>query len=256
MWNSVLVLALVTAADPLRLIATFVVMSRRRPVQNLLAYLAGCLIINGFILLIPLIVLHFTPPFKSFVQDLAGSTVAGGSTVQPVPIGMGVLTLLIAAVMAVRLRVRQRADASTTGYDASNVLVCDEPLASPPEPTTKESAVRRLLGRVSDAWEKGSLWVSVLMGMAYSPVQVTIALTIIATSGAALGTQLSAAIVFVVAILAIVEIILITCLVAPARTEAVLRSLHDVVQARRLEVVAAVSAIGGLALIVTGVGIL
>ena len=124
MWSSVLVLALVTAADPLRLFATFLVVSRPRPVPNLLAYLVGCLMINVFILrLIPLIVLHFTPMFRSFLEDLAGPTTAGESTVQPVPIGIDGLALLIAAVMTVRLRVSQRANSPTQGGDTSTMVL-------------------------------------------------------------------------------------------------------------------------------------
>ena len=81
--------------------------------------------------------------------------------------------------------------------------------------------------------EFASMWL-------YSPPQVTIALTIIAASGAAIGAQLSAAIVFVVVMLAIVEIILVGCLVAPVKTQEVLRPLHDWVQARRRQVLAGV----------------
>ena len=263
MWSSVLVLALVTAADPLRLFATFLVVSRPRPVPNLLAYLVGCLMLNVFILLIPLIVLHFTPMFRSFLEDLAGPTTAGGSTVQPVPIGIGGLALLIAAVMTVRLRVSQRANLPTRGGDTSTmVLESNTPTASSrpfgrsDDAAAEGSAIRRLLGRIYNAWEHGALWVSGLMGMLYSPPQVTIALTIIAASGAAIGAQLSAAIVFVVVMLAIVEIILVSCLVAPVKTQEVLRPLHDWVQARRRQVLAGVFAVIGLSLMATGMGII
>ena len=47
------------------------------------------------------------------------------------------------------------------------------------------------------------------------------------TSGAAIYTQVSAAIAYVVGVLAIVEIMLVSYLVARAKTEAVPRRLHD-----------------------------
>ncbi len=248
MWNSVLMLALVTAADPLRLIAAFVVLSRQRPVQNLLAYFGGCLLINAVVLVIPLVVLHYTQTFGCLVQDLAVPSTVGGSAVKPFPIGMGVLSLTVALVMTARIRTPQKALVSAQPASAW-------PIESRTPPATV-SALRRMLGRVQEAWAKGSLWVSVLMGMSYSPIQVTIALALIATSGAAIGTQLGAAIVFIVVILAVLEVILVSFVVAPTKTRHVLAPLHHWVQAHRRQVTAAVSAIVGVSLVVTGMGLI
>src|SRR6185295_8533428 len=105
MLGSVVVLALLSVPDAMRLIAILMVISRPRPVQNLFAYWVGCLIINVFVLLIPLLVLHFTPLLRSFVEGLirwataATAATAGSFGVQPIQIGIGVLALLIAAVM-------------------------------------------------------------------------------------------------------------------------------------------------------------
>jgi hypothetical protein len=79
--------------------------------------------------------------------------------------------------------------------------------------------------------------------------------TTIVASGAAIGTQVSAAIAFVVVMLAVVEIALVSCLVAPAKTEAVLRPVHDWVLAHRWEVLIAILAVAGFWQVVTGVGI-
>jgi hypothetical protein len=267
MLSSVLVLAVVTAADPLRLIATFVVISRPRPAQNLLAYLIGCAILNTFVLLIPLLVLHYTDLFSSLLRAVSGSPAAGGSAVQPVPIAMGVLSLVIAAVMMVRLRVRQDAAAARVhqeaplrpGGGATAVSVLDEDSPTPTGFTetsaAERSVFRRLALRIHTAWRNGATWVSVLMGLTYSPVQVTIALTIIATSGAGIGTQLGTAIAFLVVILAIVEIILVSCVIAPARTQSLLRPLHAWVEARRPQVLAAAFALVGLSLLATGANV-
>jgi hypothetical protein len=275
MLGSVVVLGLLTVPDGMRLIAVLMVISRPRPVQNLFAYWVGCLIINVFVLLIPLLVLHFTPPLRSFVEGLirwATAATAGSSAVQPIQIGIGVLALLIAAVMTARLRLRQRASLPAPGGNTSTLVQdSDTPTAfsrllggGQDAATEGGSAIRRLLGRVYKVWENGflykawkngSVWVSLLMGASYSPPQTTIALAIIAASGAPIGAQIMAAGAFVVVLLAIVEITLVTHLFAPAKTEAVLRLLRDWLQAHSRQILIVFFAVLGLWLMATGVGI-
>jgi Sap, sulfolipid-1-addressing protein len=75
------------------------------------------------------------------------------------------------------------------------------------------SAIRRLLGRAHNAWESGSLWVALVIGMGFgrpAPDVALFVLAIIVASGAAIGTQVSAAIAFVVGVLAVVEITLVS----------------------------------------------
>jgi Sap, sulfolipid-1-addressing protein len=264
MWGSVLGLALLTVPDALRVVAILLVISRPRPVQNLFAYWVGCLIVNGFVLLVPLMVLHFTPTLRSLVQGLVSPATASSSTVQPIQIGMGVLALLIAALLVARLRLRRRAYLPTPSGDTSiRVQDSDTPTGisrllgrAKDAATEGGSVIWRLLGRLYNAWEKGSLWVSVLMGLTYVPPQVSIALTIIVASGAAIGTQLSAAIAFLVVMLAVVEITLCSYLIAPGKTEAVLRVLHDWLLAHRRQILIAFFAVLGLWLVAAGLGIL
>ena len=68
------------------------------------------------------------------------------------------------------------------------------------EPTEGGSAIRRLLGRARNAWEDGSLWVAFVIGVLSAPPPFTIlfVLTTIMATGAAIGTQVGAAIAFVV----------------------------------------------------------
>jgi hypothetical protein len=73
-------------------------------------------------------------------------------------------------------------------------------------------------------------------------------------SGAAIGTQVSAAIAFVVGMLAVVEIILGSYLATPAKTQALLRLLHDWVLAHRRQILVATFAVGGVALVAQGMG--
>jgi hypothetical protein len=260
MWSSVLVLALVTVPDPPRLIATFLVLSRPRPGKNLLAYYVGCLILNVFILLVPLTVVHFTPALGSLVRDLTPAATEANATVQPVPLALGVLALLIAARLTMRLRARKKeAIEPTPGSDAqpapaqqsalSRLLDADDGSSG------AGSAIRRLIARIYKAWQEGSPWIALLMGLTYSPLQTTAALAIIATSGASLGAQLGAAIAFVAIMLAVLEVILIGYLVAPAKTEALVGPMHNWTQAHILHMFIGISLVGGVLLIAKGVSV-
>jgi hypothetical protein len=60
-----------------------------------------------------------------------------------------------------------------------------------------------------------------------NPSLVLFALTTILASGATIGTQIGAAIVFILATLAVVELVLVSNLVTPTKTQALLRTLHD-----------------------------
>jgi hypothetical protein len=261
MWSSVLVLALLIAISPLRLGITLLLISRPRPVQNLLAYWVGGL--TGCIpaVVVPMTLLHGTPMFKSFADGLATS-----STVRHIQIGIGVLALSIAALMTVRslTRVRQRARVPTpSGNTSTLVLDPNTPPAisqllgrTQDAPTEGGSATRRLLGRAHNAWENGSLWVALVIGFVNMPTPdvLLLVLAIIVTSGASIATQVSAAIAFVVGILAVVEITLLSYLAMPAKTQAVLRLLHDWVLAHRRKILVAIFAVGGVSLVAHGMG--
>jgi hypothetical protein len=261
MWSPVLVLTLLIALSPARLGITLLLISRPRPVQNLLAYWVGGLTGSIPAVAVPMTLLHRTPMLKSFADNLATS-----STVRHIQIGMGVLALSIAALMTVRslTRARQRAHRPTPGGNtATLVLDSNTPPAisqlldrTQDPPTEAGSAIRRLLGRAHNAWENGSLWVASVIGFVNMPAPdvLLFVLAIIVTSGASIGTQVSAAIAFVVGILAVVEITLVSYLAAPAQTQAVLRLLHDWVLAHRRQILVAIFAVGGVSLVAHGMG--
>ncbi len=195
MWGSVLGLALLTALNPVRLGLTLLVISRPRPVQNLLTYWVGCLAGCIPAVVVPLTLVHVTPMFRPFAADLATS-----STVRHIRIGMGVLALLIAALITARslTRRRQHAPLPTPGGNTSTmVLDSNTPNAisrllgrTQDAPTEGGSVIRRLLRRVHDAWENGSLWVAFVIGYAFGGTDPDVGLflvAIIVTSGAAIG---------------------------------------------------------------------
>jgi hypothetical protein len=216
--------------------------------------------------------LHVTPTFASFTKDWANP--AKNSTARHFQIGMGVLALSIAALMAVRSaarrrarpRGRNRAQLQTPG-DNTSTLVRDSNtpraiswLLGPAQDAATEggSAIRRLATRARDAWEDGSSWVSFVIGLAVGPsldgLGVLVILSIIAASGAAIGIQVSAGIAFLVGVLAVEEIILVSNLVTPANTQTALRRLHDWALTHRRKLLVAVFAVAGVSLIVQGMG--
>ncbi len=266
MWSTVLALALMAGLDPIRLGITLLVVSRPRPMQNLLAYWAGTVMVSVPYMLGPLMVLH-TPMFASFTQAFATPGGVGDSTNRHFQLGSGVLMLSIAALIAVRslTRRRERAQLPAPGGTTSTlVLDSNTPTATSPLPSRAQdaateagSAFRRLIGRAYNAWESGSLWVALVIGIAAVPPidGVLFILAIAVTSGAAIGTQVSAAIVFVVGTLAVVEVMLVTYLAMPAKTLAVVRLLHDWALAHRRQVLVAMFAVSGVSLVAHGMGI-
>ena len=263
MWSSVLVLGLLAGLEPLRLGIILFVISRPRPVQNLLAYGVGCLIPGVPFMLVPLMLLHLSPTFTSFAQGLATPTTS--PTARRIQIGMGVLALLIAALMTVRLLTRRRQPAllptpggttSTLVLDSNRPPIMSRLLGRPQDAATEGgSAITRLRRRIHNAWENGSLWVSLVIGLALAgpqPHEHLFVLAIIVASGAAIGTQVGAAIVYLIAMLAVVDIILVSCLAAPAKTQAALRLLHNWVLAHRRSILIAVFAVAGVAWVANG----
>jgi hypothetical protein len=248
MWSSVLALGLLCALDPVRLGVTLLVISRPRPVRDLFAYWTGTMIAGVPLLLVPLIVLDGTPVFKSSAQNMATS-----STVQHIRLGLGVLALSIAALMTVHAltRRRQRAQLQPVGARASNLILDSSTPTGQDAPTEGDSVIRRLRGRARRAWENGSLWIPLVLGLGSppGPDDAVIVIAIIVASGAAIGTQISAAIAFILVMLAAIEIILVSFLAAPAKTQSVLRLLHDWSRAHRRQVLAAMLAIVGVWLV-------
>lgn len=259
MWGTLMVGALLTALHPVRLAIVALLISRPRPVANLFAFWVGAVVFGIPTLLIPLLVMHSTPVIESFTQGLATS-----STFLHIQIGLGMLALLVAALMTARASARSRVT-SPEANPKSSTLVLD-PKAPPAFSellgrhdddlaTAGRSPIRRLLSRANSAWEKGSLWVAGLLGMLMGGPSidgVVMGLALIVTSGATVGTQVIGAIAFVFGILLVVEVILISSVVAPSRTHAILEAVHDWVQAHRRKILIVLFAVVGMVLVAQG----
>lgn len=244
MWTSLLVLALVGMLNPVRLGVTLLVSSAPRPVHSLFAYWLGSLTVGIPALVVPLLVLHFTPVLRTFTHDWATPTAS--PTVRHIQIGLGVLALSAAAVLTGHSLRRRTAPADPTRPP-------DEPGAA--VPGEGGSTIRGLLGRLGTAWEKGSLWVAWVIGLLVGPAPdvIVFALAIIVASGAAIHTQVVAAVGYVVGMLAVVETILVSYLATPAKTQAALRVLHNWASAHRRQLLVAVLAVLGVSMLAHGI---
>jgi hypothetical protein len=262
MWGSLILGAIFTALHPVRLAVVALLISRPRPVANLFAFWVGAVAFGIPSLLIPLLVLHSTPVIESFTQGLATS-----DTFRHVQVGIGVLALAIAALMLARSSARQKATLPNTGTTASTLVM--DPKTPPgfsqllgrnERPGTEaRSPIGRLFGRANSAWENGSLWVAGLLGMLMGGPSLdgdVMGLALIVTSGATVGAQVVAAVAFVFGILLVVELILVSSVVAPSRTHALLQVVHDWVQAHRRKILIVLFALVGIVLIAQGLRII
>jgi hypothetical protein len=243
MWGTVLVLALVAATDPVRLGIAVLLISRPRPMLNLLAFWFGGMAMGIAAALGVLILLRDSAPM--FMQNVAST--AASSTIGQIRIAMGVLALLTAVLVAVGFSARQRARAPMPSGDPSALAL---------QPST-QTAFSRLSARAQDTLDSGSLGVAFLagIGMATPPALYLAALVAILASGAAISTQVSAAVMFTVVAFAVVEIPLVSQLAAPTKTHAVMLQLHDWVRARRRRILATIIAFVGVYLVTTGMGV-
>ncbi|MCV7000560.1 GAP family protein [Mycolicibacterium alvei] len=265
-----LVLALLTSINPVRLGIILVVLSRLRPLRNLVAYWTGAAIIGLTTLIVPLIALHAAPTSATFLRDFANPT--ANPVAQRTAITIGVALLVIAVLMLARSLRRSPvppgkpavADPASPGSVSTLLLDSSAPpaisrllqTAAAAAAEEGESPIRRLFGRIRVAWQEGSPWISFVIGVIVLPPLdgVVFALAIIVASGAALGVQVGAAIAFVIGVLAVEEIILISNVAAPARTQAALQRLHDWARTHHRKFAAAILAVVGISLVARGMG--
>jgi hypothetical protein len=241
-WGAVLVMALAAMVDPLRIGITVLIVSRSRPVLQLLAFWLGGLAMGLTVGLGVLFLLRDVA--QKIIGDLESTTAT--STVGLVQLAIGVLALLLAAMVAMRFPVRRRAPAATPDGEPPAVAV-----PTPPPPTT----LSRLSTRAGDAMQGGRLWVAFVAGAwLATPLQYIAALTAILASGAPAGTQAVAVVGYHVVALAFAEIPLVGQLVAPEKTQAVILRVHDWVLPRRRRLVAVIIAVVGIFLVINGIG--
>ena len=235
MWGTVLVLALVATADPVRNGTAALLCSRPRPILNLLAFWFGGIAVSLLLGLGSLLLLrNFT---LTAIQHLESA--AATSTVRHIQIAAGVVALLV----ALRIFMRER----TRFADGVSSVVGQQPGAAGP--------LSWLSARARNTLEGGSLWVAFAAGLgAATPVEYLVALVVILSSTAGTGAQVSAVVVYTVVAFAVAEIPLVGHLAAPARTREVMHRLHIWLQTRRRQTVAVILVVAGGLLMTTGMG--
>lgn len=242
MWGTVLIVAFIAACDPVRLSIALLLISRPRPMLNLLGYWLGGMVAGITAAVGLLLVLRAVAP----VLTEHAAAAAESPIVRHIQLGGGVTALAIAAVIAVGLAARQRGRVEVAVGGASTTLG---------QPNTL-TALSRLSSRGRNALEDRFFWVAFVAGVvsAIPPVEYLVVIAVILSSGAAAGTQVSAALIFTVVSLAVIEIPLVSCLATPAKTHAVMLRLHDWTAARRRVILAVGVAIVGTFLVFTGMG--
>jgi hypothetical protein len=242
MWGTVFLLALAAATDPIRLAIAVVLIALPRPMVNLLAFWLGGMATGVASALGALILLRDFLP--KVVQDVS-STVAI-FTRAPVEITIGSIALSVAMLIAVSSSARQPAWVQIPDGDPSTLAV---QLSTP-------TAFSRLTTRAQHVLGSGRPWVAFVAGLGQStnPIEYLLALAAIVASGAALGTQISAAVMFTIVVLAIVEVPLVSYLATPAKTQAFMLYLQDWVRARRRLVFAVILTAAGVMLLARGIG--
>jgi hypothetical protein len=268
MWSDVVGLGLFTSLNPMLLGFILLVISRPRPVPNLLVFWLGCLIVNVPMMFVPLAALHLVPSFAALASDL--TTADPGSSIHPFQLGTGVFAVTVAVLLSLKLWAKRRAPEPVTAAgargtaDPAPVLVLDPEPETPPPGWFKrtigriEAVVQPLLRRIRDAWENGALWVSLLFGLGYAlpPPMALLVDTIVVGSGASIGTQIAAVTVFIFTMLAVFEIVLLSYVIAPVKTQAVLEPVHEWSSHHRQLILIVLFAAVGLWQIVTGLGLL
>ena len=234
MYSAVLVLSLAVAMDPVRIAITVLLLSRPRPMVNLLAFWLGGMAAG---ITTALVALLFLRDFAlSMMRDVLSAV--SSPIVAHIQVAIGVLAVLIAA----SFWARQSAPVPVTGADPS-VLVL--------EPNTPAGS-----GRLSirGHLEGGSLVVAFVAGLALAtpPVEYLAAIIAILASGATAAKQVGAALMFTLVAFTVVEVPLVTYLTTPEKTLAVVQRLNDWIGARRQPIIATVICAFGVLLVVTG----
>ncbi|WP_188113124.1 GAP family protein [Mycobacterium simiae] len=238
MWGTVLVLALVATADPVRIGISVLLSSRPHAAGPLVAFWLGGVATSVALAVGVLFGLrHFALETMHRVERATASPTAG-----QIQIAMGVLALLIAG-FAGGISPRQRNRLSMPGASPSQLQVLTS------------NTISRVSTRAQFALQARPLQVAFLLGVGMLvDLRFLVALTAILTSGAAAGTQISAAGVYTVVALAFIELPLASQLAAPAKTGQMMSAVQGWAKARRQQIFALVIAMLGLFLMTNGMG--
>jgi hypothetical protein len=240
MWGVVLLFAFNAGQDPLRIGIVVLLISRPRSMPNLLAYWLGLMAMGFGGALAALFLLRgFLLPFMRVVASATAHP-----AIPAIQIGVGVVALSIAAMLAAPPSVRQAAYALVPGGGSSVEVL------QPKTPTVfSRLSWRRLLENESP---KMAFVAGLFTGT--PPVEFWGAIMVILASGAGTGARVIAALMFALVAYAVVEIPLVSYLASPTKTQAVAMRLHDWLHANRRPIFVFVLGAFGVWMVLNGVG--
>ncbi|BBZ72547.1 GAP family protein [Mycobacterium paraseoulense] len=235
MWITVLVLAGSVIFEPIRLGLVILLLSRRRPLLQLLVFLCG-----GFALGVGagLVVLF----------GLRAAPVVGQLSVAEVQIGSGLVALLIAVALATTVSLRKQVRPVPAGAavgGGGGVVLLER---TPPR------GRQRLADRARMFLRGDSLSVAAVSGMGASLPSANYmgSMAAILASHAAPVAQVQALVAFNLVAFTVAEIPLIGYLAAPQKTRALMAALQNWLRSRGQRDVAVLVAAGGCFMLVLG----
>lgn len=235
MWITVLILAGSVIFEPIRLSLVVLLLSRKRPLLQLLVFLCGGLTMGSGAGLVVLFVLRSAP-------------VVGDVNLAQVQIASGLIALLLAAVLAansLRHTHVRRTSANPTARRDGGVSLLEE---------TPPTGLAKLTGRARVFLQGDSLrvaWVSGL-GAALPSANSMAAMATILASHTGPVTQVQAVVAYNLVAFAVAEIPLASYLLAHRRTRAFMIALQTWLRSRTQRDVAALIAAGGTLMLALG----
>jgi hypothetical protein len=241
MWGTVLLMAVVTAAEPKGIAVVVYMLSRAKPLRLLVPYFIGAFGLN---LIIGAIVL--------FV--LKGVGAGKHSSVPPqIEIAVGALALVFAALVASGFAARVRDRTRERKRNAS-------PTPSPQGPTGQGSfedlpGFSKLPPRARAALQSDSPWLAWFIGLGggLPGAYYLAAIAAILNAGPSRGVQLAALIVFNVVAFSVIEIPIVSFVAAPEATRARLNQLSEWASTHERLLVSVLAAVVGVYLLVVGI---
>lgn len=245
MWTIVIITGLGMAIDPVRIALAIVIMSQRRAFRNLMAFWLGgvamglAIGLSAFVLMreFTLGALHFVGDTFTYIRTTTVIFMGGR-----LHIAIGLLALLMLALMTKRARATARLNA---GGGHTVTLVEERP----------SNLFQRMGARTQEILSGDRLWPAFFVGLSSSfpPYEGWVIVTVILASGAAVTTQFSALMVFMLLVLAVVEIPLVCYLAVPAKTYAVMERIQDWLRTYRLQITQTIVGFTGVILIFQGI---
>ncbi len=228
MWATVLILAGSVIFEPIRLGLVILLLNRRRPLLQLIAFLCGGFTMGVGVGLVVLFALRTAP-------------VIGHLTVAEVQVGSGLVALLIAIVLSTTVtlqKVSPRAPAVTTVGGSGGINVLERPSGS---------GLQRLTARARGFLQGDSMYVAGISGLgaALPSANYMGSMAAVLASHAAPVTQVQALLAFNLVAFTVAELPLVSYLAAPEKTRAFMAALQTWLRSRSRRDAAALVGVGG-----------